>query len=65
MKVSSFKKKIIGKEFADENFKTILNILSNSGLSPVVVKDKILLEKANRRFLFAEKIQFEKSFILF
>ena len=65
MKVSSFKKKIIGKEFADENFKTILNILNNAGLSPVVVKDKILLEKANRRFLFAEKIQFEKSFILF
>ena len=65
MKVSSFKNKIIGKEFADENFKTILNILNNAGLSPVVVKDKILLEKANRRFLFAEKIQFEKSFILF
>ena len=65
MKLSSFKEKIIGKEFADENFKIILNILNNSGLSPVVVKDKILIEKANRRFLFAEKIQFKKSFILF
>ena len=65
MNITSFKKKIIGKEFANDELESILNILNNSGLSPVVVKDKIILEKASRRFLFAEKIQFEESFILF
>ena len=65
MNITSFKKKIIGKEFSNDELESILNILNNSGLSPMVVKDKIILEKASRRFLFAEKIQFEKSFILF
>ena len=65
MNIASFKKKIIGKEFANDEMESILNILTTTGLIPVVVKDKIILDKASRRFLFAEKIQFEKSFILF
>ena len=65
MNIASFKKKIIGKEFANDEMESILNILTTTGLIPVVVKDKIILKKASRRFLFAEKIQFEKSFILF
>ena len=65
MNITSFKKKIIGKEFANDELESILNILTTTGLSPVVVEDKIILEEASRRFLFAEKIQFEESFILF